>query len=318
MFGGIGRLARRAAFAAALIGAAVVSRPAMATYIFATIDDPVATSEDTVVSGVTAQGELVGYYKSGVHTYGFTDTGGVFTTVTVPFVDAAGYSTLVTGVNGGGTLVGYYSSSTGLHGFTDTGGTFSTIDDPTATAGTLAQGINSAGQVVGYVNTSLPSGGFLDSAGTFTAITDPSASSLTRALAINSSDQIVGYYYQSGTGSTAHAFIDDGGTFDEIIDPGAIGGVFAQGINDAGAIVGRAGNDAFLYYGGIFLTIDVPGATTTSANAIGADGTIVGSYTDATGTHGFEATSVPEPGTAILLTTGVIGLLMAKSRKRLG
>jgi len=47
----------------------------------------------------------------------------------------------------------------------------------------------------------------------------------------------------------------------------------------------------FLLDKGIFATIDVPGAMSTSALAMNARGQIVGSFTDAGGTvHGFVAT----------------------------
>jgi probable HAF family extracellular repeat protein len=64
----------------------------------------------------------------------------------------------------------------------------------------------------------------------------------------------------------------------------------AKGINDSGQIVGYFGDAAglhgFLYSGGSFTTIDVPGAVQTIANGINDSGQIVGSFSDAAG-HGF-------------------------------
>jgi hypothetical protein len=54
--------------------------------------------------------------------------------------------------------------------------------------------------------------------------------------------------------------------------------------------------DGYLYTGGNFTTIDVPGAQNTWAQGINGSGQIVGSFTDATREreHGFLATPVPE------------------------
>ena len=78
-------------------------------------------------------------------------------------------------------------------------------------------------------------------------------------------------------------------------------GITAQGSNDSIRIVGSytdlSGNShGFLLEKGVFGTyhsIDVPGANSTSARSINAAGQIVGTYTDAAGTHGFKL--VPNP-----------------------
>jgi uncharacterized membrane protein len=70
-----------------------------------------------------------------------------------------------------------------------------------------------------------------------------------------------------------------------------------NGINASGQIVGSywdgSTNHGFLLDQGIYTTIDVPGAYSTSAYGINDSGQIVGSYSDAFGTHGFLATPVP-------------------------
>ena len=92
----------------------------------------------------------------------------------------------------------------------------------------------------------------------------------------------------------------------------------ALGINGAGQIVGRfasSGNDAlgFLLSGGIYTTLDAPGANQkTIADGINDSGVIVGSYLDTNGVyHGFLANAVPEPSGLIQLTigAGAIGAL---------
>jgi probable HAF family extracellular repeat protein len=70
------------------------------------------------------------------------------------------------------------------------------------------------------------------------------------------------------------------------------------GINNAGQIVGAyigsSTINGFLLDQGNYTTLDVPGASYTSAQGINASGQIVGYYWDAGGTsHGFLATPVP-------------------------
>jgi hypothetical protein len=50
------------------------------------------------------------------------------------------------------------------------------------------------------------------------------------------------------------------------------------------------GQHGFLYDGGVFTPIDVPGASQTLAIGINPRGQIVGFYSDSTGQHGFLAT----------------------------
>ena len=61
----------------------------------------------------------------------------------------------------------------------------------------------------------------------------------------------------------------------------ASGNTLANGVNVSGQIVGSfGGSHGFLYSGGTFTTVDVPGASSTAAYGISASGQIVGSYTD--------------------------------------
>ena len=89
----------------------------------------------------------------------------------------------------------------------------------------------------------------------------------------------------------------------------------AFGINDAGQIVGDFGAHGFLYSGGIFTTIDVPGAGVTQAFDINSAGQIVGTFSDSTGTHGFlysggifTTIDVPVAGTANGSATKAFGI----------
>jgi len=72
-----------------------------------------------------------------------------------------------------------------------------------------------------------------------------------------------------------------------------LSGTYAYGINGLGDVVGkyedRNGADhGFLYIGGSYKTLDVPGATDTEADGINDAGEIVGGYVAANGSeHGF-------------------------------
>src|SRR4051812_20815829 len=89
--------------------------------------------------------------------------------------------------------------------------------------------------------------------------------------------------------------------FETIDVPGASFTTHASGINDVGEVVGGyfggVGHHGFLYDGGGFTAIDVPGASLTDASGINDAGQVVGIFYDsADGGHGFLATpAVPEP-----------------------
>jgi probable HAF family extracellular repeat protein len=149
--------------------------------------------------------------------------------------------------------------------------TFTTLDG-------TGNGINDSGEIVGTNAV----GGFLYIDGTYTTISDPEAAPLnTNPLGINNEGDIVGSYTNS-TGQ--HGFLDIGGIY-TTIDFGTASTI-AAGINDLGQIVGSydaqgaggATADGFLYSGGIFTTLAIPGAIFTVPTGINDLGQIVGHY----------------------------------------
>jgi len=62
----------------------------------------------------------------------------------------------------------------------------------------------------------------------------------------------------------------------------------------------------FLYSGGTFTTLDVPGSLLTQAFGINDSGEIVGRFVD--------GTVVPEPATWLLLGSGILGLMYFRKR----
>jgi probable HAF family extracellular repeat protein len=208
----------------------------------------------------------------------------------------------VQGINNAGQIVGFFFDGTGEHGFVDTGGVFTPINDPSlGVTSTAAHSINSLGQIVGAFNTtSCPfpatgcpgTQGFLDVAGVFTTIDFPGAFS-SEAAGINDGGQIVGTFnnaagvrLQNGIGDQGF-FRSAGGVFTPINVPFAgAKGTEAIGINNAGNIVGAFQDAAgtphgFLDVGGLFSTIDPPGAVAAIVGGINNLGQMEGVYVDA-------------------------------------
>ncbi len=126
--------------------------------------------------------------------------------------------------------------------------TFTTIDAPAASY-TMASGINDARQTVGtFVDPSSLSHGFLLSGGTFTTIDVPFPSACyppcppfeTQAGGINTAGQIVGAFdfaYWIFGDYFMHGFLFSGGRYTTIDVPGAFA-TQASGINDSSQVVG--------------------------------------------------------------------------------
>lgn len=140
--------------------------------------------------------------------------------------------------------------------------TFATIDVPGAAA-TAASGINDAGQIVGlFIDGSGQYHGFLYSGGSFTTIDVPAAAG-TEPLGINNEGQVVGWFcsealdvcetdvFNNHTAGIAHGFLYSGGAFATIDVPGAI---YTQvyGINNVGQIVGGYANLSSGSHGFVF------------------------------------------------------------------
>ena len=267
------------------------------------IDYPGATS--TAALDLSPDSEIVGSYTDASGTHGYLlSRNGKFHSLDVPnavFTRAAG-------INLRGEIVGTYRLPTdpmaARHGFLLSRGKFTTIDPPGAVF-TNPLGINQWSDIVGRFCTTVPCPpegenvhGFLLSDDEFTTIDVPGARG-TNAWKINPRGDIVGGY----TAADGHKHVFLFGlrlrSFTTIDVPGAAETALDNGgINPQGDIVAvycetapcrGASPDAhgFLLIRGRFGTIDVPGATSTSAFAINARGDVVGVYEDATGLHGF-------------------------------
>lgn len=169
------------------------------------------------------------------------------------------------------------------------GQTYSTIDFP-GSVENLATDINDFGQIVGEytLSTSLADRtGFLLSNGVFTSITYPSATS-TRALGINRNGDIVGDHQKAGNNNgvgNAYGYLLQNGSFTSIQFPNS-DATTATGINANGDVVGwyfdKVGTHGFLLTGGVYSTIDYPGAAAfTELWKINDAGLVAGRYKSA-------------------------------------
>ena len=104
-------------------------------------------------------------------------------------------------------------------------------------------------------------------------------------------------------------FLDINGAFSSISVPGS-SSTSANGINDAGEIVGAANGQGVVDQGGALTEFSVPGSTNTSATGINNEGEIVGDYSG-------QLQAAPEPGTMVLLATGLLVLAGLRYRRRI-
>jgi hypothetical protein len=312
-----------------LITLFTVVRSASATlYTFTTLDDPTQYQNPTftVGGGINNAGQVVGaYVDTSLQEQGYLFSGGTYSNIDDP--NATG-GTIARGINNMDKIVGeYVGANTTEQGFVLSGGTFSTIDDPSAPGGygTDLTGINDSGQIVGDLQNASDNIGFLLSGGTFSTIDDPNAVTAdggTFVAGINDAGAIVGLYYDA---SGEHGFSLIGGVYTTIDDPSALpGNTFISGINSAGEMVGGyydgTNYNLFIDDAGTFTTIADPyTAAGGEAVAVGINDKdqISGNAADAVGNHGFLATpaQVPEPGTLLILASGLISLALIRRRK---
>lgn len=279
-----------------LLLALASATPALATYVFNTVDYPGAMFTD--VRAINNSGQVAGYASfDGVTNFSFTYSAGVFAAL-----PSLGLEPSALGMNDLGEIVG------GIVGvperaFTYQSGSGYTLYVRGGWTNGEARAVNNAGVFTGWSWQTDGSGGVTSSEGfifdpataSFTAIPIP-GSPFVIAQGINAANQVVGSAQLPG-GQQAFLREPDGtiNLFRVASAP-----TRARGINDSGLITG------FVEVGGVeqgfvgnssgFELLAVPGASFTAAEAINNAGQVSGVWFDASNvSHGFIATPAASP-----------------------
>jgi len=210
------------------------------------------------------------------------------------------------GINSSGEIAGYFGSGAAGHpnkGYTTTPPytTFTNENFP-GSVQTQVTGLNNIGTTVGFwSNTNMGVGmdsnfGFVDIGGSFTNVNNPGTATtppvFNQLLGVNDSNVAVGFYTDAAGVTHGYTYNIASKAFSDINDPNTTVNTTTAAINNAGVIAGfftdAAGNtDGFIDNGGMFTTLDVPGAMDTSLLGLNNLGEAVGFDIDAAGNmHG--------------------------------
>ena len=161
----------------------------------------------------------------------------VYNYTTIDDPAQVGFTTWAIGINDAGQFVGQYSNAGGSHAYFYNGSTFITIDDPKATAWSVALGINATGLIVGQYRDTSNHGYIYNPNTGVYSTIDRPGATSTSAFGINAAGQIVGDF-SDNIGSGQHGYILTGGVFTTIDVPGAAQGTVTTAINSSGQILG--------------------------------------------------------------------------------
>ncbi len=269
-------------------------------YQYTIFDEP--HSNLTHPYAINDNGTVVGSYYYGDHGFERTAAGNYST------IDFPGASdNLIRGINDHGVMVGKYRLSGFDYSFSYANGVFTTLPKPGTNDPSGANGINNAGVVVGsYREFSTAEHGYIYQNNIYTTVDYPGAAHTT-LVDINDSGIMLGNYWN---GSRWLGFLYDGVDFTPLEMPGAYW-TYVAGFNNFNQIVGQrvdasgANRTAILYDNGVWIDLQVPGATSwTGAQDINDAGVITGYMYENNFAveHGFLAE--PAPAFGISLTGG--------------
>src|SRR5580700_900495 len=260
-----------AAGAVALAGSAsasTLSHASTTSYSFQTLDNARDLTFNQLL-GVNDEGLIAGYFGSGAQGhpnqgYLLAPRAGAY--VNENFPDSV--QTQVTGLNNEGVTVGFWSSMNNAnmvndnHGFVDVDGHFRTADFPTGS---------------------------------------PAAPPVDQLLGVNDQDIAVGFYTDANGNNHGYEYNMRSGRFSTVTYQDA--SLTAAAINDRGDVAGfyavGGTTDAFIKFGNrTFISLAVPGASSTMALGVNNSDEVVGTYTVGSGSsavmHGF--TWTPQHG----------------------
>ena len=310
------------AAALAVFGAILASPSAGAGYSFETINDPAdqpfppspATGGVTFTNlmGITSSGDTIaGFYGSGAA--GDPNTGFVLTLPGKTFApDNASFpelptfnvaQTQITAVNENGTTFTGYTYPTNLgvafdtqFGFYEQGGVFTMVNNPKtpdcSVAGACDPGVITENQLIGVNNANIAVGFYNDSHGnshgyTYDIATKTFSADINDPLAVSTvtaainNSDEIAGFYTDSMG-VIHGFIDNGGVFTTVDPPGATE-TELLGLNDNGLA------DGFADIGGVMdgILYNSLTKTFTVLNPPGSDGTTLNGINDAGDVVGF-------------------------------
>jgi hypothetical protein len=223
----------------------------------------------------------VGFWVDGNgNNFGFSLSGGTFTSFTDPNAVGPITTTQLLGVNSSNIAAGFYVNGAGnTQGFTVNlaTNTYTAVNLPASfnAVSVTATGVNNAGVISGfYLDAGGFTHGFIDDGGVFTSYDDPNGTN-TMFLGLNDDGQVVGSYVDINGETQGFLFTISTLNWQTISDP------FASAIVNGFNVDG------------------------TTVNGINDNGQLVGFYGDGTNVDGFLATPVPEPAPVALIAIGV-------------
>jgi hypothetical protein len=296
----------------------VLSPFAFSQFTYQTVDISGATS--TQVRGINSTNEIVGFYRTtslssctdydlkvpNCAQHGFKIVNGVVTKLDVP----NSVSTVITGVNDVGDLVAYYQNSDGTyHGFlwlhTNT---IQTLDFANSGFSTVPMGVNKALTVVGRLwgissTGTFAEGGLIWKNGTFRRVNlgTEGCTNCTSINGISNNGNMVGQTFRNDfwNGFFKKGTDKDYWTYQSL-------DTFTTGVNNNTDVVGigaaevgwfakhielnEGTNDATEVTPGFINVIDPLATNGTFPFGLNAARTVVGTYGDSNGMHGFVAT----------------------------